>query len=48
MKKLYEDEQKSFNELEKGLEGKIDGQIYMDMHGNITVKHSSKNDPLAS
>jgi hypothetical protein len=40
---MYEEEQRKFENLHKDLEGKVDGEINMDMHGNITVK-SAKQD----
>lgn len=42
LKKMYEEEQKRFESLSKELAGKVEGEIDMDMHGNIQVKHSPK------
>mmetsp|Transcript_17608 Transcript_17608/g.16837 ORF Transcript_17608/g.16837 Transcript_17608/m.16837 type:complete len:100 (+) Transcript_17608:645-944(+) len=35
---MYEEERKKFENLEKDLEGKIDGEIFMDMQGNLSFK----------
>ena len=35
---MYEQEQRKFEQLQEQLKGKIDGQIDMDMHGNITFR----------
>ena len=37
LKAMYEAEKKKFEELSQTLEGKIDGEITMDMHGNINI-----------
>ena len=35
LKKAFEDEQIKFNEFSKSLKGKVDGEISIDLHGNI-------------
>ena len=35
---MYEEEQSKFENMTKELEGKIDGEIDMDMHGNINIR----------
>lgn len=38
IKKMFEEEQKRFESLHEQLKGKVDGEIDMDMHGNVTVR----------
>ncbi|TNV73045.1 hypothetical protein FGO68_gene9940 [Halteria grandinella] len=38
LKSLYEEEQKRFEKLQESLARKIDGQIDMDMHGNVRFR----------
>lgn len=40
LRKLYEEEKKSFEGMHETLKGKIDGEIDMDMHGNFTFRPS--------
>lgn len=35
---MFEEEQKRFESLHEQLKGKVDGEIDMDMHGNVTVR----------
>ena len=41
LKQMYEEEKKRFEKLHESLVGKIDGQIDLDMHGNISVRSAS-------
>lgn len=38
LKKMFEEEQKKFEDLQTKLAGKIDGEIDMDMHGNVVFR----------
>jgi hypothetical protein len=38
LKKAYEEEQARFMQMHEKLAGKIDGEIVMDMHGNVSIK----------
>jgi hypothetical protein len=38
LRRLYEQEQQRFQQMQETLKGKIDGEIDMDMHGNVTFK----------
>ena len=42
LKEMYEEEQKKFNDLSKDLKDKLDGEIFMDMHGNVEIKEWKK------
>ncbi len=35
---MYDEEQKKFEKLHEDLYGKADGQLDLDMHGNISVR----------
>jgi hypothetical protein len=35
MKKAYEEEQERFEKMHESLKGQIDGEIDLDMHGNV-------------
>eukprot|EP00347_Sterkiella_histriomuscorum_P022422 403338547 len=39
LKKLYEEEIKQLQSMSKNLAGKIDGEIDMDLHGNVTFRN---------
>lgn len=39
LKEMYEQEKKRFENLAKEYESKVDGEIDMDMHGNIKIKY---------
>jgi len=38
LKKMYEEEQERFNKLSERMYGKVDGELDMDLHGNITFR----------
>ena len=40
LKKLYEEEQIRFESMQDTLAGKIDGEIDMDMHGNVNIRYA--------
>ncbi|CDW79905.1 UNKNOWN [Stylonychia lemnae] len=43
LKKMYEDEQERFNKLAEELKDKIEGEIDMDMHGNVQFRSYKQN-----
>lgn len=38
MKKAYEEEQERFEKMHESLKGQIDGEIDLDMHGNVQIR----------
>ena len=38
LKAMYESEMTKFNNMSKDLHGQIDGELDMDLHGNITFR----------
>ena len=43
MKELFLNEKNNLSKLSEKLYGKIDGEIDMDLHGNISIKSNKKN-----
>jgi len=38
LKAMFDSEQDKFNKLSENMEGKVDGELDMDLHGNITFR----------
>lgn len=38
MKKAYEEEQERFEKMHESMSGQIDGEIDLDMHGNVQIR----------
>lgn len=45
LKKMYIEEQKRFETMHEQLAGKIDGEIDMDMHGNVVFRKVGEEKP---
>ena len=41
LKKMYEEELAKFKNMSKDLEGSVDGELYLDLMGNISIKDNS-------
>lgn len=41
MKEIYDQEQIKFHQISEKMKGKVDGEINMDLHGNMDIKHGS-------
>ena len=41
MKEIYDQEQIKFQQISEKMKGKVDGEINMDLHGNMDIKHGS-------
>jgi hypothetical protein len=46
MKQIYDEEQQKFGDIPSKLEGRVDGEITMDLHGNMDISHTKKKEKV--